>query len=159
MSIRNLEQEVKRRVISVVEDTKLVDIKGGSVVPIVETGVLPGDVVKGKPYVLIQTTDITDGDLESEVDVLMVYGTVGLGKQDRVDKEKSDYVHATGHWDIISLIDKIRADFLKDTNFEFGVLERKMKHEVFGQIEDINYLGESKLKFKVSTIAPEGEYL
>ena len=63
------------------------------------------------------------------------------------------------YWDIISLIDKIRADFLKETNFEFGVLERKMKHEAFGQIEDINYLGESKLKFKISTIAPEGEYL
>lgn len=159
MSIRNLEQEIKRRVGLAVKDSQLVDIKGDPVLPIVETGVLPEDVVKGKPYVLIQTTDITDGDLESNVEVLLVYGTVGLGKKDRIDIEKSNYAHATGHWDVVALIDKIRADFLKDTNFCFGILERGMKHQVYGQVEDINYIGDTKLKFKIPSIAPENQYV
>ncbi len=159
MSVRNLEQEIKRRVILAVKGSQLVDIKGEAVLPIVETGVLPEDVVKGKPYVLIQTTDITDGDLESNVEVLLVYGTVGLGKKDRVDIEKSNYAHATGHWDVVSLIDKIRSDFLKDVNFCFGLLDRNMKHQVYGQVEDINYIGDSKLKFKIPSIAPENQYV
>ena len=159
MSVRNLEQEIKRRVGLAVKDSQLIDIKGAPVIPIVETGVLPEDVVKGKPYVLIQTTDIIDGDMESNVEVLLVYGTVGLGKKDRIDIEKSNYAHATGHWDVVGLIDKIRADFLWDTNFIFGILERGMKHQVYGQVEDINYIGDTKLRFKIPSIAPENQYV
>ena len=155
MSIRSLEQEIKKRILQAIKDAQLVDVAGVTVTPIVETGILPGDVIKGSPYILIQTTDIKDDDLESEVEVLLVYGTVGMGKKDRIDKEKSNYVHATGHWDVISLVDKIRSNFLKDVNFDFGILKRKMEHKIYGQVDDVNYIGDSKLKFEISTIAPE----
>lgn len=159
MSVRSLEQEIKKRILSAIEGAQLVDHEGKTVLPIVETGVLPSKTIKGKPYILIQTTDIKDMDYESEVEVLLVYGTVGLGKKDRVSEEKEEYTHATGHWDVISLIDKIRSNFLKDVNFNFGLLERNMKHQVFGQVEDINYIGDSKIIFKIPGIEPEDQYV
>lgn len=158
MSVRNLEQEIKRRVKLAIEGIQVVDIEGNTAVPIVETGVPSLEKLKGKPYILIQTTNISDSNTESEASVLLIYGTVGMSKKDRIDSEKKEYIHSTGHWDVISIIDKIRSNFLKDTNFNFGVLNREMKHEVFGQIEDVNYLGESKLKFTIATIMPQDDY-
>ena len=159
MSIRNLEQEVKKRVIEAVKGIQLTNDKGEYVVPLVETGALPKEAVKGNPYILIQTTNISDTAQESSTEVSLLYGTVGIGKSESKDDELMKQVHAYGHWDVISIIDKLRSNFLKNVNFNFGYLNRDIKHEVFGEVSFPFYLGESKLKFIVPTVDPEDEYL
>ncbi len=116
-------------------------------------------MVKGTPYVLIQTTNIEDSDHISSADVAILYGTVGLGLEDSRNKEKVRYTHATGHWDVISIIDKIRVDFLKNVNFDFGILERAMKHEIFGEVNFPYFLGETRCKFTIPTTEPQDDYL
>ena len=159
MSIRNLEQEIKRRVKEALRGTQLTNTEGEFVEPLVETGALPKEVVKGTPYVLIQTTNIEDSDHISSADVAILYGTVGLGLEDSRNKEKVRYTHATGHWDVISIIDKIRIDFLKNVNFDFGILERAMKHEIFGEVNFPYFLGETRCKFTIPTTEPQDDYL
>lgn len=159
MSIRNLENEVKRRVKEAIKGIQVTDDKGDYVTPLVETGALPKEAVIGKPYILIQTTSINDDDLESRVEVVLLYSTVGISKTDATDPEKMKHGHAYGHWDVISVIDKLRSNFLKNTNFQFGIMDRRMKHEVFGEVKfPLFFLGESKLSFTVPSISPEDDY-
>lgn len=159
MSVRNLESMIKTRILEAIKGIQLINDSGEYVKPLVETGALPKEAVKGNPYILIQTTNISDSNQESSADVSILYGTVGIGRKDSKDDILMEQVHAYGHWDVISVIDKLRSNFLKNTNFNFGYLNRDIKHEVFGEVNFPYYLGESKLKFVVPTIVPEDEYL
>ncbi len=159
MSIRNLEEEIKKRIKEATKGIKLIDTEGEYVDPLIEIGALPKKAAKGNPYILIQTTYVGDEANESDVEVAVLYGTVGMSEADHRNEEKMKQTYAYGHWDVISIIDKIRENFLKDTNFNFGHLKRKMKHEVFGEVKFPYYLGESKLNFTVATVAPQDDYL
>jgi hypothetical protein len=158
MSVRSLEQEIKRRIIEAVKGAQLLDIQGNLVSPIVETGALPKKTIRGTPYILIQTTKINDDDTGSSSQVSLLYGTVGMSEENQKDVEKIRYTHSTGHWDLISIIDKIRDNFLKNTNFTFGILDRSIEHEVFGEVDFPYFLGETKCKFTIGTIMPQDDY-
>lgn len=159
MSVRNLEEEIKRRITEAVKGIQLIDDKGEFVLPLVETGALPKSAVRGKPYILIQTTHIKDEELSGLADINILYGTIGVSREDMNNDDLSNQSHATGHWDVLSVIDKIREDFFKDTNFEFGILKRSMKHEVYGEIEFPHYLGETKCTFEIAVTQPQDDYL
>ena len=159
MSVRNLEQEIKRRINYALKGAQLINSDGDLAGIVVETGALPKDTVKGSPYILIQTTSIKDSDYISSAEISILYGTVGLSAEDSKNKEKVMHTHATGHWDVISVIDKIRTNFLKNVNFEFGILKRTMKHEVFGEVNFPYFLGETKCEFTIPIIEPQDDYL
>jgi len=161
MSIRTLEDQVKRRVEEATKGVQLIDNDGNYVEPLIVTGALPSEAIKGRPYILIQTLKISDDDLESRVEIGILYSTVGMSR----DEESSRHIgvlkdaYSRGHWDILGVIEKIRLNFLKEANFEFGVLDRKMQHEVFGNVNFKFYMGESRVKFRIPTIAPENDYV
>lgn len=159
MSVRSLEDAIKKRVLEATKGIQLTNDKGEYVSLLVETGALPKEAVRGNPYLLIQTTKISDEDMESNVEVLLLYGTVGLGKEEEKDSKLRKQAYAYGHWDVITVIDKLRSNFLKNVNFDFGCLNRKIQHEVFGEVNFPYFLGETRLKFEVPTIFPEDEYL
>lgn len=159
MSIRNLEQEIKRRLENAIKGIQLIDDEGNEVVPLVVTGVLPMDTVRGKPYILIQTTNIQDEEMSGNVDISILYATIGASREGRNDPETKRETLSTGHWDTLSVIDKIREDFFKDTNFQFGILKRSMKHEVFGAVKTPYYLGETKCSFEIAVTQPLDDYL
>ncbi len=159
MSVRNLEEEIKRRIIDAVKGIQLIDNKGEFVLPLVETGALPKEAVRGKPYILIQTTHIKDEELSGTADINILYGTIGLSRKDENQEDLVKQSHAIGHWDVLSVIDKIRENFFKDTNFQFGILKRSMKHDVYGEIEFPYYLGETKCSFDIPVTQPQDDYL
>lgn len=159
MSVRNLEQEIKRRIIEAVKGIQLINDKGDFVLPLVETGTLPKSAVRGEPYILIQTTHIEDKELSGIADISILYGTIGISRANMKNSPFKNQSHATGHWDVLSAIDKIREDFFKDTNFQFGILKRSMKHEVYGEIEFPHYLGETKCSFEIAVTQPQDDYL
>jgi len=159
MSVRNLEQEIKRRITEAVKGIQLINNKGEFVLPLVETGVLPKSAARGEPYILIQTTHISDEELSGVASINILYGTIGVSREDMKNEALENQSHATGHWDVLSVIDKIREDFFKDTNFEFGILKRSMKHEVYGEIEFPHYLGETKCSFEIAVTQPQDDYL
>ncbi|WP_028856954.1 hypothetical protein [Psychrilyobacter atlanticus] len=159
MSVRNLEQEIKRRITEAVKGIQLINDKGEFVLPLVETGALPKSAVRGEPYILIQTTHIEDKELSGIADINILYGTIGLSREREKSRPLVKLTHATGHWDVLSVIDKIREDFFKDTNFQFGILKRSMKHEVYGEIEFPHYLGETKCTFEIAVTQPQDDYL
>lgn len=159
MSVRNLEQEIKRRITRAVKGIQLINDKGEFVLPLVETGALPKSAVRGEPYILIQTTHIKDEELSGVADINILYGTIGVSRENMKNNIFKNQSHATGHWDVLSVVDKIREDFFKDTNFQFGILKRSMKHEIYGEIEFPHYLGETKCTFEISVTQPQDDYL
>jgi hypothetical protein len=159
MSVRNLEQEIKRRIIEAVKGIQLINDKGEFVLPLVETGALPKSAVRGEPYILIQTTLIKDEELSGIAEINILYGTIGVSREGMKNETFKNQSHATGHWDVLSVIDKIREDFFRNTNFQFGILKRSMKHDVYGEIEFPHYLGETKCSFDIPVTQPQDDYL
>ncbi len=157
--IRDLEYEVKKRIEKAVKEIKLTDDKEEYVTPLIEIGAIPKSAVKGRPYILIQTTDISDSILESTVNINILYGTVGASNKAITNEEALNHILTYGHWDVISIIDKVRTNFLSNINFEFGILERTMRHDVLGKVDFPYYLGESKLEFKIPTTAQFDDYV
>lgn len=157
--IRKLELEVKKRIEEAVKDSYFINDKGKKVTPIVETGVLPAEVIKGTPYILIQVTDILDEAMDTKVNMMVLYGTVGGSQEEIRDKDRARKVSSYGHWDLVSIISGIRKNFLTNPNFEYGVLEKNIKHELHGEVRYPFYLGTTNLKFTVPTIEMENDFL
>ncbi len=159
MSVRNLEQEIKRRLEEATKNIQLIDEMGNYVLPTIAIGTLPLEKTRDNPYIFIQTTNINDGDMTTTVEISILYSTIGIENNIRINEKKRQEVLSTGHWDIISIIDKIRENFLKDTNFRFGILRRNLKHEVYGAVKIPYYLGETKCFFEMALPYPKDDYL
>lgn len=151
MSVRNLEDVIKKRLERCIKGAQLTDSKGEVVEVEVLTG-YPSELEnREKPFILIRPTKIKDTPMDIKVDISLYYGTIALGSKN-IDKSEREYADNIGYWDIVSLIDKIRRDFLGDNNFDFGILEQEMDHNLVVNVQGRRYLGESKLRFMMPAI-------
>ena len=161
MSIRNLEDGVKKRVEKAIKGIQLKNEEGEYVDPIIVTGALPKEAIRGNPFILIQTTKIEDLEMETLVRISLLYGTIGMDIEEERSKDKNirRNSYMRGHWDTLGIVEKIRMNFLGDTNFEFGLLDRRMHHDLLGNIGFKSYMGESQLTFRVNSITYEDSYV